>query len=299
MNPAPIGRAAVRALYQELTLEPKPGLVSPRDSGSHADMDAATFMRSLFALRGYFVHIIRAGAARAPFSVLESLGRGAEARMLVATGGINTHRGAVFALGLLCAAFGAAASERRGALTAAGVRDALRTHWGAALQQRAQHARRMAPASNGQHAARRYGLRSAADEAAAAFPVLFDVTLPALRAARRAGAGDRAARVQALFSTIAVLHDTNIAHRGGFAGLLAAQQAARSFLDAGGVFGTAWLPRARAVHAHFVEHRWSPGGAADLLGCACWLDAVCQAEVGRQESGAAAVPGAPAFSGAG
>src|SRR3954452_926954 len=60
---APIGRAAVRALYAELALHPKPGLVSPLDSGSHQDMDMTTFMRSLFALRGYYRDIAAAGGA--------------------------------------------------------------------------------------------------------------------------------------------------------------------------------------------------------------------------------------------
>ena len=58
---APIGRAAIRALYAELALHPKPGLVSPLDSGSHRDMDMSTFMRSLFALRGYYRDIAAAG----------------------------------------------------------------------------------------------------------------------------------------------------------------------------------------------------------------------------------------------
>src|SRR5215218_4760441 len=81
-----IGRAAVRALYTELALSPKPGLVSPLDSGAHDDMDMTTFMRSLFALRGYFCAIAAAGAAGADFADLQALGIAAERRMLAATG---------------------------------------------------------------------------------------------------------------------------------------------------------------------------------------------------------------------
>ena len=58
---ADLGRAAVRALYEELALAPKPGLVSPLDSGSHSDMTVQTFLRSLFALRSYFRDIAAAG----------------------------------------------------------------------------------------------------------------------------------------------------------------------------------------------------------------------------------------------
>src|SRR5688500_7492269 len=98
---AAIGRKAIHALYTELTLYPKPGLVSPIDSGAHDDMNMATFMRSLFALRSYFREIARAGSRHADFAELQSLGLAAEHRMIAATRGANTHRGAIFTLGLL------------------------------------------------------------------------------------------------------------------------------------------------------------------------------------------------------
>lgn len=136
-TPAAIGRAATLALHDELALAPKPGLVTPSSPGSHDDMDAHTFMRSLFALRGYFVRIAALGAESAPFVALEAAGLDAEARMHAATGGINTHRGAVFMLGLLCAAAGACSAAGE-APTASRVRDRLRTRWGAVLAARAQ-----------------------------------------------------------------------------------------------------------------------------------------------------------------
>src|SRR5689334_1169702 len=91
-----IGRCALRSLYAELVLYPKPGLVSLRDNGAHADMNAATFMRSIFALRRYFGEIALAGMRAAPMSELRQLGLHAESRMLRATCGVNTHRGAIF-----------------------------------------------------------------------------------------------------------------------------------------------------------------------------------------------------------
>lgn len=268
-----IGLAAVRALYAEVALEPKPGLVSFRDCGSHTDMNAQTFMRSLFALRGYFPRMVRAGHAGDPFAVLESLGQGAEARMLTATRGINTHRGAIFGLGLLCASAGQLQAQGL-TLTPQHLRAVLLSTWGDALGQRAKAARLTAPVSNGQRAARRFDLRSAGDEAAQAFPVLFDVTLPALQAASQAGTTDRAARVQALFATMAELDDTNCVHRGGLDGLRFVQASARQFLKAGGVLQTDWLQHARAIHAAFVARRLSPGGSADVLASACWVQSV-------------------------
>ncbi|UUX96946.1 triphosphoribosyl-dephospho-CoA synthase MdcB [Aquabacterium sp. J223] len=268
-----LAREAVRALYRELVLEPKPGLVSLRDNGSHDDMDAALFMRSLFALRHYFAQAAEAGAHGHPFDTLRQHGQAAERRMLRATGGVNTHRGAVFLLGLLCAAGGGLQAEGR-PLAPEALRGWLMRHHGAALAAHAA-ALRAAPArSHGQQAARSLGLRSASEEAALGWPTLFEVTLPTLRSAEAAGAPARAARVQALFATIARLDDTNLVHRGGAEGLWFARAAAARFLDRGGVFRGDWLPHARAVHQAFVVRRLSPGGAADLLGAACWVDAV-------------------------
>lgn len=281
------GLAAVRALYAEVALEPKPGLVSFRDCGSHTDMNAQTFMRSLFALRGYFPRMVWAGHAGAHFSVLEDLGKSAETRMLTATRGINTHRGAIFGLGLLCA--GAGQLQAQGlTLTPQHLRAVLLSSWGDALAQRAKAARLSAPGSNGQRAARRFGLRSAGDEAAQAFPVLFDVTLPALQAALQAGTTIRAARVQALFATMAELDDTNCVHRGGIDGLRFVQASASQFLQAGGVMQSGWLTHARAIHNAFVGRNLSPGGSADVLASACWVQSVLQMDIEPSLRGALA-----------
>jgi triphosphoribosyl-dephospho-CoA synthase len=266
-----LGRAAVVALYDELALAPKPGLVSFVDSGSHGDMDARTFMRSLFSLRLYFPRVATWGALGSTFEVLESEGMHAEARMLAATGGINTHRGAIFCLGLLCASAGALIAQGM-RLDAPALRGEMIARWGPALSDRVRHT---SSSSHGAVAARRFGLRSAGAEAALGFPVLFETTLPALLAAQARGASPTEARLQALFETMAVLEDTNLAHRGGLAGLRHAQQAARKFLAAGGASRPDALVHARALHADFVARRLSPGGTADMLAAACWAQRVC------------------------
>ncbi|MGA0612786.1 triphosphoribosyl-dephospho-CoA synthase [Caldimonas sp. KR1-144] len=265
--PAAIGRAATLALHDELALAPKPGLVSLVDSGSHDDMDAHTFMRSLFALRRYFVRIAELGAARAPFAELERCGLAAEARMLAATGGINTHRGAVFTLGLLCAAVGAAQGDGP-AQGANAVREALLRHWGDALAARCERTPRLP----GGLAARRFGLRSASMEAALGMPVLFETALPAWRRALRQGLAGTRLRVQVFFEILAVLDDANLAHRGGLEGLHFARDTGRDFLAAGGAARASALDEAWAIHRAFVARRLSPGGCADLLSAACFLD---------------------------
>lgn len=279
------GRAAVRALHDELALAPKPGLVTPHDPGSHDDMDAQTFWRSLRALRHYFPRIAAAGVARAPFEVLQTLGLDAEARMRQATGGINTHRGAVFGLGLLCAAAGAWSADAAEAFasgapdastahpprpSAPALRASLRAHWGPALAARARE-RSSLP---GGIAAQRHGLRGAAAEAAAGFPVLFECAFPALQAACERGLSPSRARLDALFHTMAVLDDCNLAHRGGLAGLRHGQARAREFLAAGGADRPDAEAHAAEIGRDFVQRRLSPGGAADTLAAACWLQRV-------------------------
>ena len=269
-NARVIGRAATLALYDELALAPKPGLVSFVDNGSHDDMNANTFMRSLFALRHYFAQIAALGEAHAPFEALEARGIAAETRMLAATGGVNTHRGAVFTLGLLCAAAGAARRNGNPADPLA-LRAALLRHWGDALRARSRRVSHLP----GGIAARRHGLRSASEEAALGFPVLFETAAPTLADALRRGLDAQQARVNTLFAVMAVLDDSNIAHRGGLPGLRHAQRAARDFIVQGGTARPGGLEAAHALHRDFVARRLSPGGAADTLAAACWMQRVC------------------------
>ncbi len=266
-----VARLAVRSLYAELVLYPKPGLVSPVDNGSHTDMDAATFMRSMFALRRYFLRVAEAGMGDAPFHVLKRLGIEAEARMLRATGGINTHRGAIFCLGLLCAAIGRCRA-RGTALNPAAIQATLLICWGREL---GAHSGEAATPSHGMAARLRHGASGAREEGACGFPSVFGVGLPALRAALDAGRGLRRARIDALFALMGHISDTNVYHRGGAEGAGEVRRQARAFMARGGSAAPDWEAQALSCHRSFVAARLSPGGAADLLGAVCLLQAVC------------------------
>lgn len=260
-----IGRAAIRALYREIALYPKPGLVSPIDSGAHSDMDMQTFLRSLSALRNYFPEIASAGAVGADFSALQRLGLAAEKEMLQATHGINTHRGAVFSLGLLAAAAGAL-STRGCRITPEAVGAMIRDRWGNAILA----AGCTAPPSHGAAATQRYGIRGAREEAAAGFPLLVEVFLPALRKCLFATGDADASLVQTLFVIIMHLDDTNLLHRGGAEGFRFARKVADDFLARGGVLTPDWRHQAIAAHHSFTARRLSPGGSADML-AATWF----------------------------
>jgi triphosphoribosyl-dephospho-CoA synthase len=270
---ARIARAAVRSLYDELSLYPKPGLVSLVDSGSHADMDAGTFLRSLFSLRHYFAQITAAGYAGSPFSELKRLGAAAEARMLRATGGINTHRGAIFCVGLLCAAAGDCA--RRGVkLTPLSLRASLLSNWGEAL---AAHAE--APgASHGQRMAVLHAAGGAREEGALGLPSVFGLAWPALQCTLASGRGWRQARIDALFTLMSGVADTNVYYRGGAAGAALVRGLSQRFLARGGTANDDWLRYAIGCHRMFSRRRISPGGAADLLAAACLVKRLCEAQ---------------------
>jgi len=264
-----IGAMAIRALHAELALDPKPGLVTPRSRGSHQDMDHATFVASIAAIGPYLADCVRLGSADTDFPALQQRGLRAEREMFAATGGVNTHKGAIFSLGLLCAAVGRQLRLTGGINVSALAAD-LRGRWGAAIGARPAG---QAP-THGDIARIDHGIPGAREQAAAGFPALFSVTYPALCAGLQRGAGPERAGIHALMCTIAVVADTNLAFRGGPAGLAWAQQAAETFVRSGSVFSHGWLARLRYLCRAFEERRLSPGGSADLLAAAWFLQAL-------------------------
>jgi triphosphoribosyl-dephospho-CoA synthase len=263
-----IAAHAVNCLLLELETYPKPGLVSHVDAGSHTDMDAGTLRRSATALGPYLCALTEAGAQDCDMGRLRVIGIEAEAAMLEATGGINTHRGAIFGLGLLCAAAGARCSGIVDSTAPLG--SVVARRWGKEILSGPVTLR-----SHGLEARRRYGAGGARCQAAEGFPSVYGIGLPALKqAAIMAPADAEAVRVHACFSLIAAVEDTNLLHRGGAAGLYFAQSAARSFLDRGSVSQRDWRVHARTVHEVFVQGRLSPGGSADLLAMSLFVQAI-------------------------
>ncbi|PPQ21275.1 triphosphoribosyl-dephospho-CoA synthase MdcB [Bradyrhizobium sp. AC87j1] len=260
-----IGDVAADCLVLELETWPKPGLVSHVDNGSHDDMDVDTFRRSAAAIRPHFQRLADAGALGCGMGRLRIIGLEAERAMLAATSGVNTHRGAIFGLGLLCAAAGAKAGGLVDPALPLG--HVVARLWGRSILD--------GPVllhSHGSAVRRRFHAGGARIEAAQGFPSVYRIGLPALR--RRAAPDDvESARVEACFALIASVEDTNLLHRGGLEGLRFAHRAARRFIDVGGVRADGWRARARSIHEDFVARRLSPGGSADLLAMTLFVDA--------------------------
>lgn len=257
---------AVTALVDEAELSPKPALVDRRGQGAHQDLSLGLMLTSAQALRPCFQAMAEAAEPGLPMAELRRLigrlGRDGEAAMLQVTGGINTHRGAIWALGLLLTA---AVQARPGSAQAL----CLAAGQLASLPDPA--APKAAP-SHGQRMARRYGVGGARAEAAAGFPAIRQRGLPQLCASRQAGAGEQNARLDALLAIMTRLDDTCVLHRGGPAALATMQQGAQAVLAAGGSASLAGRRQLLLLDRQLLAANASPGGAADLLAATLLVD---------------------------
>jgi triphosphoribosyl-dephospho-CoA synthase len=261
------GTHVVEALIDEVTLAPKPGLVDMRSRGAHHDLDWKLMCVSALALQSTFVELARAGIETQPLLALRerigAIGRDGEARMLDATGGVNTHRGAIWALGLLVTAAAREPSDLAPQAVAA------RAGSIAGLQDR------HAPAitgNKGEQVCLAYNVGGARGQAQAGFPHVVDVALPELVRSRLRGDSETAARLNALFAVMATLDDTCVLARGGPGALAEMQDGARRVLEQGGAAALAGRRQLKALDRRLVELHVSPGGAADLLAAALFLD---------------------------
>ncbi|CAH0289954.1 triphosphoribosyl-dephospho-CoA synthase [Pseudomonas mediterranea] len=260
---------AVDALIDEADLSPKPALVDRRGNGAHTDLHLGLMHASALSLWPAFKEMADAAMAFGEVGLplreaLGRIGREGEAAMLATTGGVNTHRGAIWALGLLVAAAALEAeSSTASAVTLRAARLAL-------LEDR--YAPR--PLSHGAQVAQRYGARGAREEAQLGFPSIMQRALPQLRRSRTQGHGEQNARLDALLAIMTQLADTCVLYRAGEAGLQAMQTGAQAVLDAGGSASLDGRRRLHALDQQLIALNASPGGAADLLAACLFIDRI-------------------------
>jgi triphosphoribosyl-dephospho-CoA synthase len=256
---------AVGALLTEALLTPKPGLVDAAGRHSHPDMSLALLAASAETLRDPLRRCAEAARAmplglelRARIGVI---GRAGERRMLTTTGGVNTHRGGLWALGLLSA--GVAVAENIDGAVAFAAQLAC-------LPDPAQ-GRQL---SHGERARLRYGAGGAVSEAQKGFPHIVDHGLPMLRCSRRRGEPADAAALNALMAIMASLDDTCVLHRGGLRGLDFVHRSASGVLRGGGCATATGHRRLERFCRQASRRGLSMGGSADLLAATLFLDAV-------------------------
>jgi triphosphoribosyl-dephospho-CoA synthase len=260
---------AVDALIDEAELSPKPALVDRRGNGAHSDLHLGLMHASALSLWPAFKEMAEAALEFAEVGLplreaLGRIGREGEEAMLATTHGVNTHRGAIWALGLLVAAVALESeSSSAGAVTLRAARLAL-------LDDR--YAPR--PLSHGAQVAQRYGVRGAREEAQLGFPAVVQRGLPQLKRSRADGHGEQNARLDALLAIMTTLADTCVLYRAGPTGLLAMQNGAQAVLDAGGSASLDGRRRLHELDQQLLALNASPGGAADLFAACLFIDRI-------------------------
>ena len=268
--PAPwLAGLARQALIAEAELTPKPGLVDRRGNGAHSDLSLDVMRRSAAAIEPYFREMASISAGIRPTQEireqLAAIGRNAERAMLKATGGSNSHKGAIWVLGLLLSAAAMQDDENRTAAEIAATARAI-----ASFEDRA--APRLV--SHGELVSKRFGASGARGEALQGFPHVVDIGLPALRLSRTSGATEQVARLDCLLSIIARLDDTCLLYRGGEDALRTAKESALAVESAGGVGTQIGKQQLTLLDRQLLNLRVSPGGSADLLAATLFLDAI-------------------------
>ena len=267
--PFDIAAIAVQSLIDEVRTTPKPGLVDRRNNGSHKDMDLGLFEASAQALQPYFEACVRIGQNTAQmlpeetFPLLRAAGIEAEKTMLQVTGGVNTHKGAIYTLGLLCGGIGRLCCTDTDAILAECqemVGSSIEADFASATGKTA-----------GERLYLQHGIRGIRGEAADGFPAVKNIGLPRFRQALAEGLSPNDAGALTLLHLIAQVQDTNLYHRGGYDGALWAANAAQQLLSQNP--SNAMVAQ---LDDAFIERNLSPGGCADLLAVTYFLYALNQ-----------------------
>lgn len=249
-----IADLAERSLRQELDTTPKPGLVDKQDNGAHKDMDYALMSASISALRPYLTKIAVRSAAEVNADEIMSIGIEAEADMLKATGGVNTHKGALFCIGLSIAAASFLACST-GTVEADSFRE---------LVSRTASRIPSAQSTHGAEAKRNFKVGGALENAREAYPELFTAWLPYYRSLE----GDPYRCHKTLLYIMTELDDTNVLHRRGAEGLAHTKSEAARLLKDFSMSGLSLLNK------DFIRENISPGGSADMLSLTMFIESI-------------------------
>lgn len=270
-----IAHLATQALQAELDTTPKPGLVDKDNNGAHRDMDYTLMQRSIDTLHPYFVQLALLGFADTlpSHTSIRDIGIEAEKAMLSATNGVNTHKGALFSMGLAVVA--AAHEERK---IAANEEQILKERNGGedvlvSLQTTIKALAASFPDTSGTHGSKAKllskgttAIKGALDNAREGYEMLFAEWLPFYIERRK----ERDAHTlhKTLLRIMCDLDDTNVIYRTDLATAEEVKQEARALLDS---FSKAAL---KDMDRHYTTRNISPGGAADMLSLTIFIGSI-------------------------
>ena len=265
---------AVRAylsLLQEVKTTPKPGLVDRRNSGAHKDMDMRHFFASANALRPFFCRFAEQGyltrdfAPEETFTRIRSIGVEAENAMFAATHGVNTHKGAIFTMGLLCAACGRLGpnnwqADKILSEIAAMTVGVVKKDFANITKENAK--------TPGEQLYAIHGITGIRGQAKKGFPAIKEVGLPILEEGLKKGLSLNDAGAVTLLHLLTVTEDTNIIHRTDMITHESVRQEIKTLLQDNPYPD---LDAIAALDDDFICRNISPGGTADLLAATYFL----------------------------
>ena len=250
-----IGTLALEAMLVEVSVTPKPGLVDRNNSGAHRDMGFFTFIKSAASLHKYFEKFATVGASNHVddiFPLIRKVGIDAEKSMFKATGGINTHKGEIFSLGVLSAAAGYIAVNGGEIFSVAGeICAGLCEMDFAGVQDKSPE-----KLTKGERVYIEHGITGIRGEAEAGYPVVRDVALPAFKKYLSHGLSLNDSLAFTLIHIIANSYDTNIISRHDLATAKRVMTLAQNITT---------LDEIYALDKKFIDAYISPGGSGDLL----------------------------------
>ena len=269
------GNLARAALIKEVMATPKPGLVDRKDTGAHRDMDAHTFEVSAQVLEPYFGQMAWKGYVwrqqpESLFLRIRSIGIQAEREMFRRTNGVNTHKGAVFTMGILAASAGQIyVQEGKADLDKIFVY--ARQMCETVLETEIQEMLHKSPTTHGEQLLCTSGERGIRGEAQNGFPVIREIACPVLKQCLEEGIEEEKAYLQTLLAVIEKLTDTNVLSRSSAEGLRWMQQRASGILKMGGALTKEGFREIEVWNQECIRKNISPGGAADMLAAAIFL----------------------------
>lgn len=273
-----IGHLASMALQAELDTTPKPGLVDRNDNGAHRDMDHALMQRSIQALHPYFVRLAQLGFTdKQPcHDEIVNIGIEAEREMFKATGGVNTHKGALFSIGLAAVALAGEAFCRITQAEGCGTMayNDVNSKQIQSLSNSIASLARLFPDTNGTHGSKAKAnniLKGALDNAREGYTQLFKAWLPFY--IDRIAEGDNYALHKTLLRIMCDLDDTNIVYRTSMETMQEVKTEARQMLDTSRNIVN-FEATLQAMNTDYIHRNISPGGSADMLSLVVFLSCV-------------------------
>lgn len=273
-----IGHLASMALQAELDTTPKPGLVDRNDNGAHRDMDHALMQRSIKALHPYFVRLAQLGFTdKQPcHDEIVHIGIEAEREMFKATGGVNTHKGALFSIGLAAVALAGEAFSRITQAERCGTMayNDVNSKQIQSLSNSIASLARLFPDTNGTHGSKAKAnniLKGALDNAREGYTQLFKAWLPFY--IDRIAEGDNYALHKTLLRIMCDLDDTNIVYRTSMETMQEVKTEARQMLDTSRNIVN-FEAALQAMNTDYIHRNISPGGSADMLSLVVFLSCI-------------------------